>query len=68
MASARNWRNFTGLSGFFARKLQCSFCGKSENEVARLVAGASAHICDECIGKCVSVLEAYGGLGPPARP
>jgi hypothetical protein len=65
MASARNWRNFTG---FFARKLHCSFCGKSENEVARLVAGASAHICDECIGKCVSVLEAHGGLAPPARP
>ena len=38
------------------RKLKCSFCGKDENEVEKLVAGgkrnllgASAHICDECV-------------------
>jgi hypothetical protein len=66
MASAPNWRNLTGLSGLLGGKLRCSFCGKSEDEVARLVAGASAHICDECIGKCVSVLEAHGGFAPQA--
>jgi len=68
MASAANWQNLTGLSGFLAGKLRCSFCGKNEDEVARLVAGASAHICDKCIGKCVSVLEAHGGFAPPAGP
>ncbi|MGZ9104241.1 MAG: ClpX C4-type zinc finger protein [Rhodoplanes sp.] len=32
----------------------------------RLVAGASAYICDTCIVKCVAVLEAHGGSKPHA--
>jgi len=30
-------------------KLRCSFCGKGENQVRKLVAGAKAYICDECV-------------------
>jgi hypothetical protein len=45
-------------------QLRCSFCGRHADDVGRLVAGASAHICDDCIGKCVAVLEQHGGVTP----
>ena len=32
--------------------MYCSFCGKSQNEVKKLIAGATAFICDECISLC----------------
>jgi len=40
------------------RILRCSFCRKSEKEVARLIAGAKGHICDDCVGSCVKILAA----------
>jgi hypothetical protein len=40
------------------RKLTCSFCGKSDREVAKLIAGAKGgHICDGCIAVCNKILE-----------
>jgi hypothetical protein len=39
-------------------KLRCSFCRKSEKEVAKLIAGAKGYICDVCIGACNRILEA----------
>jgi ATP-dependent Clp protease ATP-binding subunit ClpX len=36
--------------------LRCSFCGKSQNEVRKLIAGPSVHICDECIGLCNDII------------
>ncbi len=50
------------------QRLRCSFCGRQSDEVARLVAGASAHICDACIAKCVAVLEQHGGVSSAAAP
>jgi ATP-dependent protease Clp ATPase subunit len=47
-------------------RLRCSFCGRDADSVGRLVAGASAHICDQCITKCVAVLEQHGGFAPEA--
>jgi hypothetical protein len=47
-------------------RLRCSFCGRDADAVGRLVAGASAHICDQCITKCVAVLEQHGGFVPAA--
>ncbi len=38
--------------------LKCSFCGKTEKEVSRLIAGPDVHICDACVGICNKVLEA----------
>ncbi|MCJ8277486.1 MAG: hypothetical protein HRT44_00645, partial [Bdellovibrionales bacterium] len=32
--------------------LRCSFCGKSQNEVKKLIAGPGVYICDECIDLC----------------
>jgi len=55
------------LGRWFAPKLECSFCRKSADEVARLVAGASAHICDACIVKCVDVLASHGGVDPAGK-
>ena len=47
------------------RHLRCSFCGRDEHEVERLVAGAAAYICDACIHDCVSVLQDNGGFAMP---
>ena len=46
------------------RRLRCSFCRRYAVDVARLVVGASAYICDECVAKCVAVLESHGGVAP----
>ena len=35
----------------------CSFCGKSQSEVRKLIAGPGVYICDECIGVCKSILD-----------
>jgi ATP-dependent Clp protease ATP-binding subunit ClpX len=32
--------------------LRCSFCGKSQDETQRLIAGPGVYICDECVGLC----------------
>ena len=40
------------------RALRCSFCGKSEREVAKLLAGPKVHICDACVDVCNGILEA----------
>ena len=37
--------------------LHCSFCGKSQKEVKRLVAGRGVYICNECIDVCHSIME-----------
>ena len=36
--------------------LSCSFCGKSQREVRKLIAGPTVYICDECIGLCNDIL------------
>lgn len=38
----------------------CSFCSKSRDEVRKLVAGPSVHICDECVELCRSILAEEG--------
>jgi hypothetical protein len=38
------------------RALACSFCGKRDREVAKLIAGPGVHICDACVGLCNDVL------------
>ena len=44
--------------------LQCSFCGKSPEEVQRLIAGPTAYICDECIDLCNEILREEGVAEP----
>lgn len=40
-----------------AIKLHCSFCGKSQDEVKKLIAGPMVYICDECIGLCNEIIQ-----------
>ena len=37
--------------------LHCSFCGKSQHEVRKLIAGPTVFICDECVGLCNDIIE-----------
>ena len=36
--------------------LRCSFCGKSQNEVQKLIAGSEAYICNKCIDICNEII------------
>ena len=40
--------------------LHCSFCGKSQEDVSKLIAGPGVYICNECIGLCVEILFEEG--------
>lgn len=46
------------MSKFDDRKhLQCSFCGKSQDQVKRLIAGPNVYICDECVLLCSEIIS-----------
>ncbi len=46
------------------KSLRCSFCGKRESEVRRMLQGPGARICDQCVQLCMSLLD--DDLGDPA--
>ena len=55
----------TKLSGTDTKStLYCSFCGKSQHEVRKLIAGPTVFICDECVELCNDIIreETKGGL------
>jgi len=37
-------------------ELRCSFCGKSQDEVKKLIAGPTVYICDECVELCNDII------------
>ncbi len=37
--------------------LKCSFCGKSQKQVRKLIAGPGVYICDECVELCNEIIE-----------
>jgi len=39
------------------KSVRCSFCGKSQEQVSRIIAGPGAYICNECVQLCMSILE-----------
>ena len=39
------------------KQIRCSFCGKRQNEVSRLIAGQGAYICDECVELCSGIID-----------
>lgn len=42
----------------YVRKiLYCSFCGKSQNEIPKLIAGPDVFICNECVAECAKIIE-----------
>ncbi|TMJ12947.1 MAG: ATP-dependent Clp protease ATP-binding subunit ClpX [Bacillati bacterium ANGP1] len=50
-------------------RLKCSFCGKTQEQVRKLVAGPGVYICDECIELCNEIIEEelYGEARGPAK-
>ena len=36
--------------------LTCSFCGKHQRQVNKLIAGPDVYICDECVDRCVEII------------
>ena len=58
-----------------SNNLCCSFCGKSQKEVKKLIAGPTVYICDECINLCNDIIaeeiekdDPYPGLSPLPKP
>ena len=47
----------TGKGGGSGKLLYCSFCGKSQHEVRKLIAGPSVFICDECVELCNDIIR-----------
>lgn len=43
--------------------LHCSFCGKSQHEVKKLIAGPSVFICDECVDLCIEIIREENKAG-----
>jgi ATP-dependent Clp protease ATP-binding subunit ClpX len=41
--------------------LHCSFCGKSQHEVRKLIAGPTVFICDECVELCKDIIHLSAG-------
>jgi ATP-dependent Clp protease ATP-binding subunit ClpX len=51
------------------KTLYCSFCGKSQNEVRKLIEGPSVYICDECVGLCEDIVrEDVSPTSPDGTP
>ena len=44
-------------SGDGKNPLYCSFCGKSQHEVKKLIAGPTVFICDECVELCMDIIR-----------
>ena len=44
------------------KDIYCSFCGKPQEMVGRLIAGNGVYICDQCIELCMNILEQSGEL------
>ncbi len=45
------------MAKFEERMIRCSFCGKPQNQVKKLIAGPNVYICNECIGLCKDIVS-----------
>lgn len=57
-----------GRKDFQSSQLTCSFCGKSQREVRKLIAGPTVYICDECIRLCTDIIDEEKDRGKHDRP
>ena len=55
-------------SGDSKNTLYCSFCGKSQHEVRKLIAGPSVFICDECIELCNDIIREESAADKGGKP
>src|SRR5476651_2347555 len=52
------WKTMSKASGGESKNtLYCSFCGKSQHEVRKLIAGPTVFICDECVELCMEIIR-----------
>jgi ATP-dependent Clp protease ATP-binding subunit ClpX len=54
---ARKWTMANQSGGDSKNTLYCSFCGKSQHEVRKLIAGPTVFICDECVELCMDIIR-----------
>ena len=46
------------MAGRYDEKFRCSFCGKTQDQVRKLIAGPNgAYICDECVDVCAEIID-----------
>lgn len=45
------------MAHLYDKDIACSFCGKTQNQVKRIIAGPNVFICDECIQLCMDIIE-----------
>lgn len=55
--SKKTRSNSVGSTTQTGNRLKCSFCGKSQDQVVKLIAGPGVYICDECVGLCNEMLD-----------
>jgi ClpX C4-type zinc finger len=48
--------------------VSCSFCGKDDKTVRKMIAGPGVYICDGCVGLCVTILDDDAAAPQPGRP
>lgn len=56
-AAVERGQSFVARIGEGADLLKCSFCGKTQKQVKKLIAGPGVYICDECIDLCNEIIE-----------
>lgn len=69
---ANNDGNVGGVGKDGQDKVRCSFCGKTRNQVTRMIAGPNVYICNECIELCMEIVneqraEEKKGASAPSR-
>jgi ATP-dependent Clp protease ATP-binding subunit ClpX len=47
------------------KTVRCSFCGKTQSQVNRMIAGSGSYICDECVRLCMSIVDENYDAGTP---
>jgi ATP-dependent Clp protease ATP-binding subunit ClpX len=55
-----------GSNGGKDKVLHCSFCGKNQHEVRKLIAGPSVYVCDECVALCTEIIHEEVNSTPSA--
>ena len=50
------------------RAIRCSFCGKHQDQVAKIIAGPGAYICNECVHLCMDILDDMPSLEDQVSP
>ena len=53
---------------FGRKRLHCSFCGRDETQVAKLVAGPKVYICDACVTIARKIMDSSDGGSGDSRP